>query len=130
MRPRVTLNGPGSAAGFASFRQKHLTKLLYWERRIAEYLLEGRRLVVWGAGSKGVTFLNMLSIDCRTIPFVVDVNPRKAGLYVPGTGQRVIAPPELTTYQPDVVLVMNPAYEAEIRGTLQHLEVAADVVLV
>jgi len=45
----------------------------------------------------------------------VDINPRKQGMYVAGTGQKIVPPEFLRDYQPDVVIVMNPIYEGEIR---------------
>ena len=45
---------------------------------------------MWGAGARGVTLLNMLN-DSR-IEYAVDINPRKQGKYVPGTGQQIVEP--------------------------------------
>ena len=68
---------------------------------------------MWGAGSKGVTFLNM--IDSRyQIEYVIDINPRKHGKYIPGTGQKIVSPEFLREYIPDIVIVMNLIYENEI----------------
>ena len=50
----------------------------------------GGRTVVWGAGSKGITFLNTLHIKDE-IEYVVDLNPRKQGMYIAGTGQKIIS---------------------------------------
>jgi hypothetical protein len=58
---------------------------------------------------------------------VVDVNPRKHGRYVPGTGQRVVAPDELSAAPPDLVVVMNPLYVDEVRSTLGRLGLDAEV---
>jgi ABC-type Fe3+-hydroxamate transport system substrate-binding protein len=46
---------------------------------------------------------------------VVDLNPRKQGMYVAGTGQKIVPPEFLRDYQPDVIFVMNHIYENEIR---------------
>jgi hypothetical protein len=51
----------------------------------------------------------------------VDINPKKAGMYVPGTGHPIVAHDHLTLQPPDVVVVMNPIYKAEIRQTLQGM---------
>ena len=45
----------------------------------------------------------------------MDVNPNKAGLYIPGTGQIVVAPDELEGRELATVVVMNPLYVDEIR---------------
>jgi len=72
-----------------------------------------------GRSAKGVIFLNVLGLDAGTVPLVVDINPRKQGRHVPGTGQRVIAPTALRAHGVRSVLVMNPNYAEEIRGQLQ-----------
>lgn len=91
-----------------------------WRRRLARLHREGRRVVVWGAGSKGVTFLNVLGVG-EEIRYVVDVNPRKHGRHVAGTGQQIVAPGFLRGYRPDAAIVMNRIYAAEIRGILERL---------
>ena len=79
----------------------------------------GGRTIVWGAGSKGVTFLNTLQIKDE-IEYVVDLNPRKHGMYIPGTGQKIITPEMLLDYQPSSVIVMNPIYKPEIRKIIDE----------
>jgi len=101
-------------------------KLAEWEGRIAQLRSAGGRVAIWGAGSKGITFLNLLRcgdvVDC-----VVDVNPRKRGMFVAGTGQQIEGPEVLKTKAPEVVLVANQIYEAEIKEMLAELHVAAEV---
>jgi len=85
------------------------------------------RAVLWGAGAKGVTFLNMMGAR-EGVEYAVDVNPRKAGKYVAGTGQRIVEPEFLRSYRPDCVILANPIYEREVRGTLQGLGVEPELV--
>lgn len=82
----------------------------------------GLRCIIWGAGSKGVTFLNLLNIR-DVVEYVVDINPRKQGKFIPGTGQRIVSPSFLTDYQPDSVVIMNPIYEAEICKQLSSMNI-------
>ncbi len=108
------LPGPGwraLAGKVERFRSRYTRKVESWRERLG---LAGRRLVVWGAGSKGVTFLNTLGVRDQ-IQYVVDINPRKHGMYVPGTGQRIVPPEFLREYRPKVVVVMNGIYRNEIR---------------
>ncbi|HSC29716.1 MAG TPA: class I SAM-dependent methyltransferase [Vicinamibacterales bacterium] len=46
---------------------------------------EGRRVAGYGAAAKGNTLLNFCGIDTRLLCYVADRNPRKIGLYTPGT---------------------------------------------
>src|SRR5690606_7407070 len=76
-----------------------------WSSRLAALAARGR-VPVWGGASKGVTFLNLVEAG-RYVAYVVDVNPNKSGLHVPGTGQHVVAPDALRGQPLDTVLVMN-----------------------
>ena len=42
------------------------------------------------------------------ISHVVDVNPRKTGRFIGGSGQEIIAPSAVRELRPDVVVLMNP----------------------
>lgn len=85
-----------------------------------------RKTVIWGAGSKGVSYLTTLA-DERAIEFAVDINPFKHGMYMAGTGQRIVGPEFLAEYQPDLVVAMNDIYLDEIRAELDRVGVAADL---
>ena len=111
------------------FADQAAAKVDRFSSELRSRLDDGGRVALWGAGSKGVTFLNLVPGADR-VGCVVDVNPRKHGRHVPVTGQPVVGPEELPSFRPDVVLVMNPLYEAEIRATLGDLGVDADVVSV
>jgi hypothetical protein len=86
-----------------------------------------RKTVIWGAGSKGVSYLTTLGKD-RGIDFAVDINPHKHGMYMAGTGQRIVAPEFLAEYRPDLVVAMNDIYLDEIRAELDRVGVDADLV--
>lgn len=89
----------------------------------------GRRAVLWGAGSKGVMFLNLAGERAVTIVGAVDLNPRKHSKFIAGTGTPIVAPTDLLHLRPDTVLVMNPLYEQEIRAELARLELAPIVLI-
>jgi FlaA1/EpsC-like NDP-sugar epimerase len=91
-----------------------------WRSSLERLTKGGRRIVVWGAGSKGVTFLNTLQ-DTNTIGYVVDINPQKQGRFVAGTGQQIVSPEFLQLYQPDVIIVMNVIYQKEIQEVTDKL---------
>jgi hypothetical protein len=127
--PQMT-TGYGDLPGVvAEFREAFETKTRRWEEVLASIERRGSRAVVWGAGAKAVTFLNALP-RCDAIPYVVDVSPRKAGRYIAGTGQRIVSPEFLRRYVPDVILIVNPIYHAEIREAALSVGVDAEYVLV
>jgi SAM-dependent methyltransferase len=100
-----------------AFGRHHRERTAAWNAKLQRWLGDGRRVAIWGAGSKGVTFLNTLDAG-RGVAYAVDINPRKHGRFVPGTGQEVVPPERLAADGIDVVLVMNPLYADEIRDAL------------
>jgi hypothetical protein len=98
-----------------------------WRARLDELQRAGRRVALWGAGSKGVTFLNVVPGADR-IEWVVDINRRKQGSFIAGTGQRIVAPEQLASASPDVVIVLNPLYASEVRAWLRELAIDAEVI--
>jgi SAM-dependent methyltransferase len=100
-----------------------------WNRRVAGFESEGRRVVLWGAGAKGVSLLNALE-HTEPIGGIVDLNPRKHGSFVPGAATPVVAPEALVEFRPDVVVLANPIYRDEVRGILTGLGQGADIICV
>lgn len=97
-----------------------------WRDEIGERSAGGEELVLWGAGAKGVTFLNAVDDGARLT--VVDLNPNKWGRFLPGTGHRVDDPATLADRDIATVLITNPVYRHEISDHLQQIGVHADVV--
>jgi len=101
-----------------------------WKNRIATLTAEGRRIVVWGAGTKAVGLLNMLHISIDDgISYVVDINPRESRRFVPGTAQQIVPPEHLPDYRPDVVIVMNAEYIREIQAMLESMSIQCEVLV-
>ncbi|RMH07434.1 MAG: methyltransferase domain-containing protein, partial [Nitrospirae bacterium] len=73
------------------FAERYRKKVNGWRDTLRHLAGKGERILVWGAGSKGVTFLNTVQ-ESKSIEYVVDLNPHKQGRYIPGTGQKVIPP--------------------------------------
>jgi SAM-dependent methyltransferase len=111
-----------------SFARKHQRGLKDWGRRLLKLESAGRKVVVWGAGAKATTFLNLLRPT--TVAYVVDVNPRKHGKYIIGTGQRIVPPEFLCQYVADDIICMNPNYFDEIYRTVEALGLRVNLVCV
>jgi SAM-dependent methyltransferase len=84
-----------------------------WDAVIARAAAAGP-VVVWGAGAKGATFVQMFDRDASRIAAVVDLNPAKQDQHLGGTGHKVVSPEAAGAMFPATVFVMNPAYEDEI----------------
>jgi hypothetical protein len=78
---------------------------------------QGKRMAIWGSGSKCVALLSALGADANP-DAIVDVNPHKHGKFLAGSGYQISSPDALETIRPDVVLIMNAIYTDEIRADL------------
>ena len=117
------------AKGSQLYAEGFTRTLQDWRARLAELHDAGGTAVIWGSGSKGVSFLTNLATR-GAVECAVDINPYKHGKFMAGTGHRIVGPEELTTIRPDLVIAMNPIYLDEIRGELDRLGVQADLVAV
>jgi hypothetical protein len=102
-----------------------------WEEILRHAAHDGRSGVIWGSGSKGVSFLTNLAargVDvARLISAAVDINPFKHGMFMAGTGTAIVSPEQLREIDPSLVVVMNPIYLDEIRNQINDLGLDADV---
>jgi hypothetical protein len=97
-----------------------------WRGRLEQARDAGRSVAVWGAGSKGVTFLNLMGEAADGVR-LVDINPVKHGRFGAGTGAPIVAPADLRDDPPALVVVMNPLYVDEVAGTLRDLGLEPEV---
>jgi hypothetical protein len=104
-------------------------RIAAWTADLAAARRRGARVVIWGAGSKGVAYLTALGLTDE-IECAVDINPHKAGKFMAGTGHRIVLPEALVEIRPDVVVVMNPIYCEEIAATLDGLGLHPEIVSV
>ena len=83
------------------------------------------------ANQIAVNGLNWYALqEASWVQNVVDINTRKQGRYVAGTGHRITAPETLQLSAPDIVIVMNAAYMDEIRLRLESLGIAPEILVV
>jgi len=116
------------AAHVRYFSENCRDKMRQWQRRVQQLAIAGKRIVVWGSGSKCVAFLTSLSLD-NEITGVVDINPHRHDKFIPGVGKKIMLPEHLPTLKPDFVIVMNPIYGDEIRQMLATLGVVPEIIL-
>jgi hypothetical protein len=117
------------AASVERFAAELPPRLDAWRARLRAVAAGGGRAVVWGGGSKGVTYVNTLQVG-DDIAAIVDINPHMQGKYIAGAGNEIVAPERLRKIRPDVVFLMNPIYRGEVRAELDRLHVDAEVVAV
>ncbi|MGA9477037.1 MAG: class I SAM-dependent methyltransferase [Desulfobacterales bacterium] len=113
--------GVEASAGLVTgFERRYPAVIRNWENRLAQYRQESKKVVIWGGGSKGAAFLSAVDAS-EIIDYVVDINPFRQQTFMAGTGQAIVAPIFLKEYRPDVVIVMNAIYRAEIVHNLNQL---------
>lgn len=119
---------PDISSHASAFAANFTAKVNEWSDKLGQLSNTGKKVVVWGGGSKAVTFLNVLKAE-GLVKYVVDINPRKTSLYVPGTGQEIVEPLFLKEYQPDTVIIMNPIYRKEIARLLADFGLAPELLV-
>ena len=97
-----------------------------WRTRLRKIRQEGKRVVIWGAGSKAVAFLTTLGVSDE-VEFAIDINPHKNMTYLPGTGHQVMMPAHLKERPPDVVIFMNPIYCQEVKADLENIGLSPEI---
>jgi SAM-dependent methyltransferase len=128
--------GGGSVEGLArslppeagSFGVREREQVDRWRYRI-ESLAASSPVALWGAGAKGVTLAHLCDPDASRLLCLVDINPRKQGRYVAGTGHPIVAPAVLRGRGPGAIILLNPNYESEVRATMDELGLAWELVL-
>lgn len=130
-QPPCDLDGLASLVD--DFAQTYESGRGWWTAYFDQLQQAGRRAALWGAGAKAVSFLEALgpaawSGPQAPIAAVVDINPRKAGQYLPGSGLPIVAPAALTHLRPGVVVIMNEVYKPEIESELAGMRLAPELV--
>jgi SAM-dependent methyltransferase len=113
--------------GVATFTSGYSGMVDKWQARLADMATSSGKSVIWGASSKGVSFLVSAG---EHVEAAVDINPHKHGTFMAGTGHRVVSPQDVVDIAPELVVVMNPIYLDEIENDLSRLGVYAEVVAV
>lgn len=120
---------PELAAWVAKFPALLEKQVRFWREQFAALAAAGKTAVIWGSGSKGVSFLTTLGLGDE-IAAAVDINPHRQGYFMPATGHRIVGPQDLAQLKPDVVIVMNPIYRQEIAADLAKLGLSPQVMAV
>ena len=113
-------------AGVDRFRTGYDELVGGWRERISKLNADGGSAVIWGSGSKGVSFISNLALGDE-LAAAVDINPHKWGKFMVGSSHEIVAPDRLPELSPDLVVAMNPIYLDEIGAQLDELGVMTDL---
>ena len=67
---------------------------------------ENKTVVGFGAPAKGNTLLNFCKIGTNFLDYVVDNNPHKQGLFLPGTHIPIFSPQKIYETKPDYLIIL------------------------
>lgn len=81
----------------------------------------GKKIVCYGAAAKGNTLLNYCNIGNNFIDYVVDQNPYKQGLFLPGTHIPIKNPDEIQKTKPDYVVIIPWNLKDEIMEQMKYI---------
>ncbi|MDA8692808.1 class I SAM-dependent methyltransferase [Saprospiraceae bacterium] len=87
---------------------------------IKSLLTLDKTTVIWGAGGKGSTFVNLLDPKGDKIKYLVDINPAKQNKYVSVSGHHIFSPSQIEIDPPDQIIIMNPNYKDEIINSVTN----------
>jgi 2-polyprenyl-3-methyl-5-hydroxy-6-metoxy-1,4-benzoquinol methylase len=95
------------------------------KRNFMRFLIDakdaGKSIVGYGAAAKGNTLLVTAGIGPDLIDYVVDANPHKQGLYLPGSHIPIFAPEQLAETEPDYVVILPWNLKEEIVAAVGHV---------
>jgi hypothetical protein len=114
------------SAEVAAFETNIRARLAGLREQVVGWWRQGKKVAIWGSGSKAVSYLTTLGLR-EEIAAVVDINPHKHGKFLAGSGHEIVGPEALVSLRPDVVLVMNAIYVDEIGDNLRQLGLAPEI---
>jgi len=82
----------------------------------------GKKIVCYGAAAKGNTMLNYCEIGNEFIDYIVDQNPHKQKLFLPGTHIPIKDPDEIRKTKPDYVVIIPWNLKEEIMEQMKYIQ--------
>ena len=76
------------------------------KRLIGALTADGKKVLGYGASTKGNVLLQFCRLDAAIIPAIAEVNPDKFGAFTPGTLIPIISEQEAKAMKPDYLLVL------------------------
>lgn len=116
-----------AAQGFAAMvsASRHVIML-----ELANLYLAGTRVAIWGASGRGAVFFQTYHVDAQRFPLVVDSDPSRQGVHVPGTGQKIQSPLALAGKPVEVLILPCPWRAMEITAEMVRLGIRCHRLLI
>ncbi len=100
---RMGLHTPKPFREFEDRVFQHRENLL---RLIRDLNADGKKIMGYGASTKGNVLLQFCGLTNKDIPFIAEVNPDKFGALTPGTHIPILSEEEVKSMKPDYLLVL------------------------
>jgi len=88
--------------------RKNLTEL------IETLVADGKKIIGYGASTKGNVLLQFCNLSSKHIPFIAEVNEEKFGSFTPGTNIPIISEKEAKAMKPDYFFVLPWHFKSNI----------------
>jgi hypothetical protein len=76
------------------------------QRLIRDLNSDGKKVMGYGASTKGNVLLQFCGLTSNDIPYIAEVNPDKFGAYTPGTNIPILSEVDVKAMKPDYMLVL------------------------
>ncbi len=107
---------------YSHFRENvNKVKLSFLEFLISQKK-QKKKIIAYGAAAKGNTMLNYCGVKDDFIDFVVDSNPAKQNLFLPGSHIPVYSIDAIAKYQPDFIIILPWNIKDEIISLLSFVK--------
>lgn len=121
--PQADTAAGKSIDAFAATREARVRE---WSRRLQREAASGKRVALWGAAARAISFLCAID-DPSSIWAAVDINPARQGRFLPKTGIEVISPERLKAEGTDLVIATNPNFATEIEAQVRSMGLVCPV---
>jgi hypothetical protein len=91
---------------FRQFEERVFQHRLDLRRLIEALSSDGKKVLGYGASTKGNVLLQFCGLTRSEIPAIADINPDKFGSYTPGTGIPIVSESDAKAMAPDYFLVL------------------------
>lgn len=121
IRKQEEIFSPLSDAIVSKFKKSAERVKISLLSELIELKKKGHKIAAYGAAAKGNTLLNYVGIDRDIIDYVVDLNTKKQGMFLPGSRIPVVDRNFLEESPPDYLLILPWNLSEEIVTQLTEL---------
>ena len=104
--------------------QKYENKFFNFKNKILKKINFLRKDIIWGASGKGVMLVNILDLNSKVMPYIVDLNKEIENTFIPLSSNKIISPGSLSKVLIDnsIIFILNKLYKKEIENILKKLK--------